>query len=95
MGSIDWSTIGQNTLKVIAVGVVLGAGLPFLFAIGIRLWDQGSGGEHANGTITAGKPVVLATAYVLFAIVALVVIYGVLYITKSSLDHYLGIKLPT
>lgn len=95
MGSIDWSTIGHNSLKVITVGVLLGAGLPFLFAIGIRLWDQGSGGEHANGTVTAGKPVALAAAYVLFAIVSLVVVYGVLYVTKSSLDHYLGIKLPT
>ncbi|MBO1754205.1 hypothetical protein [Allobranchiibius sp. CTAmp26] len=95
MGSIDWSTIGHNTLKVIAVGVVLGAGLPFLFAVGIRLWDQGSGGEHADGTMTAGKPAALTAAYILSAIIALVVIYGVLYITKSSLDHYLGIKLPT
>ncbi len=91
--TIDWSAISTDTWKVLLAGLAFGAGLPFLFAVGVRLWDRGDGGEHADGTITARKPVELSLAYLLFAIVGIAVIIGVLYITKSSIDHYLGIKL--
>lgn len=91
---IHWATIGGSTLKVIVIGVLFGAGLPMLFAFGMRLWDVGHGGEHANGSITAGKPAALYTAYAIFALVIAAILYGILFITQKSLDHYLGIKLP-
>lgn len=91
--NIDWSHIGTGTYKVIIAGLLFGAGLPLLFSYGIQLWDKGTGGQHADGTVTASKPVALYTAYALFAIVAAAIVTGVLYITRSSIDHYLGIKL--
>lgn len=90
---IDWSTIGTGTAKVVVAGLLFGAGLPMLFALGIRLWDSGSGGEHADGTVTAGKPAALYAAYAVFAVVAAAIVIGVLYVTQKSIDHYLGIKL--
>lgn len=84
----------SGTLKVLGVGLLLGAGLPLLFSIGIRLQDRGAGGEERDGTVVASNPAARVGAIILFAIVALVVIYGLLFITKGSLDHYLGIQLP-
>ncbi|WP_265445033.1 hypothetical protein [Flexivirga meconopsidis] len=90
---IDWATIADGTGKVIVAGLLFGAGLPLLFSLGIRLWDIGSGGEHADGTVTAGKPAALYAAYAVFAVVAAAIVIGVLYITQKSIDHYLGIQL--
>lgn len=91
--SIDWSTIGVNAWRVLLTGMIYGAGLPLLFSLGIRFWDVGSGGEHADGTITARKAPALALAYTLFAVVAVMVAIGVLYVTKASIKHYLGVTI--
>lgn len=91
--NIDWSSIGDGTSKVIVAGLIFGAGLPLLFSLGIRMWDAGTGGEHADGTVTAGKPAALYLACALFALVAAAIVVGVLYITQKSIDHYLGITL--
>lgn len=54
--------IVSNTLQVIAVGVLLGAGLPALFACGIKLLDIGrnpasadAGATSADGTGNAAR----------------------------------------
>lgn len=91
--NIDWTSILDGTGKVVVAGLIFGAGLPLLFAIGVRLWDVGTGGEHADGTVTAGRPPALVGAYVIFAVVAAAVLTGVLWITQKSIDHYLGITL--
>lgn len=91
--NIDWTSIGTDTWKVLVTGLLFGAGLPFLFSIGIRLWDQGSGGEQADGTVTTRNVAALTIASVLFAIIAAAVVTGVLYVTKASIAHYLGIHL--
>lgn len=91
---IDWAHIGISVVNVIVVGAIFGAGLPLLFAWGVKLWDIGSGGQHADGTITAGSPLAKVSAFAVFALVSLMVIYGVLHITAKSLSHYLGVTLP-
>lgn len=91
--SIDWAEIASNTMRVLAVGVLLGAGLPALFAAGISLWDRGEGGAQADGTITRRSPVAVAMAYTLFALIGVAVLVGLLYLMRSSIDHYLGITL--
>lgn len=91
--NIDWASMADGTAKVIVAGLVFGAGLPLLFTLGVRLWDTGKGGENADGTVVAGRPVALWAAYVIFAVVVAAVVIGVLYITQRSIDHYLGIEL--
>ncbi|RNI21152.1 hypothetical protein [Flexivirga caeni] len=90
--NIDWSSIGDGTVKVIVAGLIFGAGLPLLYTAGIRLWDTGDS-ESPDGTVTAGQHASRLLAYAIFAIVVAAVIIGVLYITQKSIDHYLGIKL--
>ncbi|PWH06629.1 hypothetical protein DEO23_06690 [Brachybacterium endophyticum] len=83
-----------GTLRVLGVGLLLGAGLPLLYSVGIRLLDRGEGGTERDGTVLAPHPVARVAAWLIFAVVALAVVYGLLFITKGSLDHYLGIQLP-
>ncbi|MGY5765665.1 hypothetical protein ACXET9_10735 [Brachybacterium sp. DNPG3] len=91
---IDISSIATSTLSVIVVGILLGAGLPLLFSLGIVLQDRGAGGEHADGTTSAPVPAATYASWAIFAIVGLIVLYGLLFITQGSISHYLGIELP-
>ncbi|MEO8851884.1 MAG: hypothetical protein ABI360_09165 [Allobranchiibius sp.] len=86
-------TTAASLLRVLLAGLVFGAGLPIVFAVGVRLLATGHGAETAGRTATRSNPVALAAAYALFAIVALVAFLGVLWITKGSLKHYLGIEI--
>jgi hypothetical protein len=91
---IDLPSMVTGTLSVLAVGLLLGAGLPLLFSFGIVLQDKGSGGEHRDGSVTAPNVAAKYAARLIFVVIALVVVYGLLFITKSSISHYLGIELP-
>jgi hypothetical protein len=92
--SAEFMEIVSGTLKVLGVGLLLGAGLPLLFSLGIKLQDRGAGGVERDGTVIAPSPGARIAAWAIFAVVTLVILYGLLFITKGSLDHYLGIQLP-
>lgn len=76
---------------VTLAGIVLGAGLPTLFALGVR-WTTPAGPEYAKPGEDPGrahftnKPL----GYLCFAIIIAAVIIGILWITKSTLYHYFG-----
>ncbi|HET6154511.1 MAG TPA: hypothetical protein VFE15_16320 [Marmoricola sp.] len=75
--------------KVLVAGLVLGAGLPALYAVGIRSLASGAGGEaqvDSNGSATsrAGNPLGIAIAVVIFVIVAYVVVGGILIVIASG-----------
>lgn len=79
--------------KVLVVGVILGAGLPALFAVGVRsmAYGQGGGAEVAAGS--AAHPAGRIIAGLCFLIVALAVVLGITYIVATgfgkavSFDH--------
>lgn len=90
--------IFSGTVQVLLAGLLLGAGLPLLFAVGIRLQGIGDGITAEDGTTSgATSPIARAAragALVIYAVVALAVVIGLLFITRDSLAHYLGIHLP-
>ncbi|MFC0674032.1 hypothetical protein [Brachybacterium hainanense] len=92
--SIDIAEIISNTTSVLGVGLLLGAGLPLLFSLGIVLQDRGAGGERRDGSVSAPNPVAKYASWAIFTLVGLAVVYGLLFVTRNSLDHYLGITLP-
>ncbi|MFT4220191.1 MAG: hypothetical protein QM611_06705 [Microbacterium sp.] len=92
MMDINFPEILLAAVRVLGVGLLFGAGLPALFALGIRLRAAGAG-EVADGVQAARRPALTATGNVLFLIVIAAVVTGVLWITRHSLDHYLGISL--
>lgn len=83
----------EAIFKVLVVGLVLGAGLPALFAIGIRLYSAGSGEVTADGTVTRPNPALKGIAYLLFAIISAVIVIGILWITRGTIDYYFGVDL--
>lgn len=88
---INFAEIALAALRVLSVGLLFGAGLPALFALGIRLRAVGAG-QVADG-IQEPRPALTALGNLLFAIVIAAVVLGVLWITRASLHHYLGISL--
>lgn len=83
-------TYVEAILKVLVVGLILGAGLPAVFAVGLVAFSKGSGGEQDGGATVAPNPALKAVGLVLFALVALVVVIAILYITKATIIHHFG-----
>jgi hypothetical protein len=82
----------ESILKVLGVGLLLGAGLPALFAIGLVLYARGAGDEE-SGTATAPNPVLRYLGVALFVFVGWVILTAVLWITRATIIHYTGIDL--
>ncbi|MDN5758262.1 MAG: hypothetical protein L0H59_06975 [Tomitella sp.] len=75
-------TLGHtlNSLwQVIAVGLLLGAGLPALFAFGLRMLYGGALGVDENGEPATAAPTTgrRAAAYTCFAVVVAAVVSGI------------------
>ncbi|NMO03935.1 hypothetical protein HH308_22225 [Gordonia sp. TBRC 11910] len=85
--------IVEAIAKVLAVGLLLGAGLPALFAVGLRWYADGSGTVHDDGTVSAPNPILKYLGIVLFAIVALVIVTGILWITRGTINYYFHVKI--
>lgn len=79
----------MNSLwQVVLVGLLLGAGLPSLFALGVR-------SLHAGRSVEGGPahPLGIAGAVVCFAVVALAVAGGILLLTEDFLSGTFGIDV--
>ena len=83
----------QSILTVLAVGLVLGAGLPAIFAAGMLAYSHGAGGEEADHLIHKANPPLKYLGILLFVVVGLVIVTGVAWITKSTIMHHFGIDL--
>lgn len=83
----DW--INFDALwKIVVVGLLAGAGLPALFAIGLRLLSLPDGGTVAtlsagDDRIYGGNPAAAAVAAVCFAVVLAAVGWGIHSIVSS------------
>lgn len=82
--SLFWLVL-KSFLEVLAVGALLGAGLPALFALGMRLlaWSEGA---HGGEVHPAGR----VGAYAIFALTVAIVLLGIAVIVASGF----GVDLP-
>ncbi len=79
--------------RILAIGIVLGAGLPALFAFGIRAMAWGTGGDaeiHDEGSLPPAHPVGRVIGVVIFGFVVLVVLLGIGYIIAHGLGYNLS-----
>ena len=83
-------TYVESVLKVLVMGLILGAGLPAVFATGMAAFNAGSAGTNADGTVSAGNPVLKFVGLLLFLLVALVVVAALLWITRTTIIHHFG-----
>jgi hypothetical protein len=86
----------QGAWKVLLASLVLGAGLPLLFALGIRSLAYGAGGEaevHESGvTAPQAHPIGTVLGYVLFLIVILGVVLGITFIVATGFGKALSFQ---
>lgn len=73
----------EGAWKVLLVGLVLGAGLPAIFATGVRSLAWGVGGD-AELSHARPNPLGRVVAVLLFAVVAYAVISGILFVIASG-----------
>jgi hypothetical protein len=86
-------TYFESIFKVLVVGLLLGAGLPAVFAAGLVAYSNGAGGQHADGTDVAPKPMVKYLGIALFVFVGWVILTAVLWITRGTIIHHTGVDL--
>lgn len=79
--------------KVLAIGLLLGAGLPALFAVGLRWYATGGGTVSDDGVISRPNPALRAAGIALFALVALIIVVAILWITRQTIYYYLDLKI--
>ena len=81
------------TWRVLLVGLLLGAGLPALFAFGIRVLAWGTGGEaeeHLAGEIPSPHPLGRVIGCTIFALVVLCILGSIAIIIASGLGFKLA-----
>ena len=76
--------------KVLVVGLILGAGLPAVFAGGLVAYSNGAGGQHADGTVQAPNPALKWLGILLFVFVGWVIVTAVVWITRATIVHHFG-----
>jgi len=72
--------------KIVIFGLLVGAALPALFAVGVRLNADGVGAT----SVARRNPVLLALSWLIFALVLAAVLLGVLFIARDFIGHHTG-----
>jgi hypothetical protein len=80
----------EATLKILLFSMLAGAFLPGLFAVGIRLQAMGAGGTGADGSTSQPNPVLSGLAWLIYAVVVTVIVFGVLFIARDFIAHHTG-----
>jgi hypothetical protein len=82
--------------RVLLAGLALGAGLPVLFALGIRslAWSTGGDPQVGDSGVTAPtpRPAGKVLAYLLFGLVVLGVLLGIAFIVASGFGKALSFE---
>jgi hypothetical protein len=84
----------EASLKILVFGLVLGSGLPALFALGVRAGAAGAGAEGSDGTAVGQKnPALTALSYALYALALVAVVIGVLYVARDFIGLHTGMYI--
>lgn len=81
------------TLKILIVGLLVGAGLPALFALGVRLGAAGTGGAGVGGGQTGQahrRPALIVLSWTIFALALAAVVLGVVFIARDFIACHTG-----
>lgn len=78
------SLVADSLWRIALLGVLFGAGLPTLFAVGVRALTWGQGDVAADGPATGPNPAGRVVALVCFAVLVTAVVLGLLFIVTSG-----------
>ncbi len=77
-------------IDIVVFGLVIGAGLPALFAMGVRINAEGAGVAGHGDAVAKRNPLVVAVSWLIFAVVLVAVTVGVLFIARDFIGHHTG-----
>lgn len=80
----------ESILKVLVIGLLLGAGLPAVFAAGLVAYSKGAGGQQGDGAVHAANPALKYFGVLLFVFVGWVILTAVMWITRATIVHHFG-----
>jgi hypothetical protein len=84
----------EASLKILIFGLLLGSGLPALFAIAVRAGAMGAGVEGSDGAAVGHKnPVLTALSWAIYAFALVAVVIGVLYIARDFIGAHTGMYI--
>ena len=83
----------ESILKVLVVGLLLGAGLPAVFAAGLVAYSRGAGGDRTDGAAYAPNPAPRYFGVLLFVFVGWVIVTAIFWITRTTIIHHFGVDL--
>jgi hypothetical protein len=83
----------QASLKILVFGLVLGGGLPALFALAVRVGAAGAGVEGSGAAAAKTNPALTALSWALYALTLVAVVIGVLYIARDFLGVHTGLYI--
>lgn len=86
-------TYVESIGKVLFIGLLLGAGLPAVFAGGLVAYSSGAGGQSQDGTVHAPNPVLKYLGILLFVFVGWVIVTAIFWITRTTIIHHFGVDL--
>ena len=81
----------QASLKILVFGLLLGSGLPALFALGVRAGAAGADVQGSDGTAVGHKnPALTALSWLIYALALVAVVIGVLYVARDFIGYHTG-----
>ena len=84
----------EASLKILVFGLLLGSGLPALFALGVRVGAAGAGVEGSDGTAVGHKnPALTALSWVVYSVALVAVVIGVLFIARDFIGAHTGMYI--
>ncbi|MGP7961056.1 hypothetical protein ACTVCO_09655 [Sanguibacter sp. A247] len=78
---MNFADIGLSLVKVLVVGITLGAGLPVIFALGLKGLARTEARPDGTLAVTAAGRTMAGVA---FAVVAIAVIAGIVWIVSGG-----------
>ncbi|HEY1842664.1 MAG TPA: hypothetical protein VGG53_21075 [Mycobacterium sp.] len=84
----------QASLKILIFGLLLGSGLPALFALAVRAGAAGAGVHGPDGAAVAQKnPALTALSWALYGLALGAVALGVLYVAREFIGAHTGLYM--
>ncbi|MBB5914447.1 hypothetical protein BJY24_003314 [Nocardia transvalensis] len=86
--------VAKELWQVTLAALIFGAGLPAIFAFGVRFHSRATVSADGGAAVSPGRRrAAAATAALCFAVVLVAVVAGVLFVAKAFLAARLGIHL--
>ena len=85
----------EASLKILVFGLLLGSGLPALFAVAVRVGSVGAGVQGSDGgaAVAHKNPALAAISYALYALALVAVVIGVLYVAREFIGAHTGLYI--